>query len=81
MSVKSKESYRCGWGEDRTGLMEILWVERRGQGKEKNEGSRGCACDNERRGKKGEEDNLFRNMKNSTCVLMPVTLWKCIEKW
>lgn len=25
--------------------------------------------------KKGD-DNLFRNMKNSTCVLMPVTLWK-----
>lgn len=61
--------------------MEILWVGRRGQGKEKNVRSRGCACDNERRGKKGEEDNLFRNMKNSTCVLMPVTLWKCIEKW
>lgn len=31
---------------------------------------------------KKEDYNLFRNMKNSTCVLMPVTLWKWhMEKW
>lgn len=49
MNVKSEETCRCGWGEDRTALeMEILCVGRRGQGKEKNEESR-CACENERK--------------------------------
>lgn len=56
MSVKSKETCRCGWDEDRTALeLEILCVGRRGQGKEKNEESRGCACKNEKKVKNMEK--------------------------
>lgn len=44
-----------GIGGDGTGQMEILWVGRRGKGKERSEENRGCACENEREVKKGEE--------------------------